>query len=195
MLVFKPREDGINGRPGHPQHPADADLLPPLIVELDDDQPGLGTVGVGVVVPPLRPGDGTGLPDCLDRFVINRLPKFDEQDARQLAVVKPIVESFEAVDCLPNRVRDARGPAQASSCCPTREEAEHPARLKLAHEPTDGIRMRVCLISALLRGRVPQEHDGADDFIAPLDGVHKAERELGKIGRPRQRFPLEMTRQ
>jgi hypothetical protein len=50
-------------------------------------------------------------------------------------------------------------------------------------------------LGALLRGRVPQEHDWTDDFIAPLDGVHKPERELGKIGRPRQRLPLEMVRQ
>ena len=53
----------------------------------------------------------------------------------------------------------------------------------------------VCISCALLRGRVPQEHDWADDFRAPLDGVHKAEPELGKIGRPRQRLPLEMVRQ
>jgi hypothetical protein len=151
-----------------------------------------------VVGPPRQPllwRDRTRLPERLDRFVIDRLPKFDEQDARQLAVVKPIVERFEAVDCLPNRVRDARGPARAFAFCPTREEPAHPARLKLAHEPTDGIRMRVGLIGALLRGRVPQEHGWTDDFIAPLDGVHKPERELGKIGRPRQRLPLEMARQ
>jgi hypothetical protein len=74
-------------------------------------------------------------------------------------------------------------------------QPEHPARLKLAHEPTDGKRMRVRLTGALLRGRVPQEHDGADDFRAPLDGVHNAARELGKIGRARQRLPLAMARQ
>jgi hypothetical protein len=55
--------------------------------------------------------------------------------------------------------------------------------------------MRVRLTGALLRGRVPQEHDWADDFRASLDGVHKAARELGNIGRPRQRLPLEMARQ
>jgi hypothetical protein len=55
--------------------------------------------------------------------------------------------------------------------------------------------MRLGLMGALLRGHVPQEHDGADDFIAPLDRVHKTEHELGKIGRPRQGLPLEMTRQ
>jgi hypothetical protein len=55
-------------------------------------------------------------------------------------------------------------------------QPEHPARLKLAHEPTDGKRMRVRLTGALLRGRVPQEHDGADDFRAPLDGVHNVAR-------------------
>jgi hypothetical protein len=73
-------EDGIHGRPGHLQHPTDADLIPPLIVQLDHGQPGLGTVGIGVVGPPLRPlllGDGARLPDRLDRFVIDRLPKFD----------------------------------------------------------------------------------------------------------------------
>jgi hypothetical protein len=97
------------------------------------------------------------------------------------------------VDLLPNRVRDTWGPARASSCRPTREEPEHPTRLKLAHEPTDGRRMRVGLLGALLRGRVPQEPDRADHFIAPWDGVHNPERELGNSGRPRQRLPLEMA--
>jgi hypothetical protein len=74
-------------------------------------------------------------------------------------------------------------------------QPEHPARLKLAHEPTDGKRMRVRLTGALLRGRVPQEHDGADDFRAPLHGVHNVARGLGKIGGARQRLPLAMARQ
>jgi hypothetical protein len=55
--------------------------------------------------------------------------------------------------------------------------------------------MRVRLTGALLRGRVPQEHDGADDFRAPLDGVHNVARGLGKIGGARQRLPLAMARQ
>jgi hypothetical protein len=100
VLVCKPCEDGINSRPGYPQHPADADLIPPLIVQPDYSQPGLGTVGMGMVVPPLRPllpGDGARLPNRLDRFVINRLPKFDEQDARQLTIVKPLVEGSVAI--------------------------------------------------------------------------------------------------
>jgi hypothetical protein len=32
-------------------------------------------------------------------------------------------------------------------------------------------------------------------FSLGLDGVHKAAREVGNIGRPRQRLPLEMARQ
>jgi hypothetical protein len=78
---------------------------------------------------------------------------------------------------------------------PRGSSPSHPARLKLAHEPTDGKRMRVRLTGALLRGRVPQEHDGADDFRAPLDGVHNGARGLGNIGRARQRLPLAMARQ
>jgi hypothetical protein len=97
------------------------------------------------------------------------------------------------VDFSPNRVRDARGPACASYFHATREKPGHPTRLKLAHEPTDGIQLRVCLIGVPLRGRVPQEHDGAEDFIARLDGVHKTARELGKIGRPHQCLPPEMA--
>jgi hypothetical protein len=98
------------------------------------------------------------------------------------------------VEFWPDRGRYVWDPARASHLHPTREQPEHPARLKLAHEPTDGKRMRVRLTGALLRGRVPQEHDGADDFRAPLDGVHNAARELGKIGRARQRLPLAMAR-
>jgi len=99
------------------------------------------------------------------------------------------------VEFWPDRVRYVWNPARASHLHPTREQPEHPARLKLAHEQTDGTRIRVRLTGALLRGRVPQEHDGADDFRAPLDGVHNAARELGNIGRARQRLPLAMARQ
>jgi hypothetical protein len=99
------------------------------------------------------------------------------------------------VEFWPDRVRYVWDPARASHLHPTREEPEHPARLKLAHEPTDGKRMRVRLTGALLRGRVPQKHGGADDFRAPLDGVHNVARELGNIGRARQRLPLAMARQ
>jgi hypothetical protein len=99
------------------------------------------------------------------------------------------------VEFWPDRVRYVWDPARAFHLHPTREQPEHPARLKLAHEPTDGTRMRVHLTGALLRGPVPQEHDGADDFRAPLDGVHNVARELGKIGRARQRLPFAMARQ
>jgi hypothetical protein len=99
------------------------------------------------------------------------------------------------VECWPDRGRYVWDPARASHLHPTREQPEHPARLKLAHEPTDGKRMRVRLTGALLRGRVPQEHNGADDFRAPLDGVHNVAHELGNIGRAPQRLPLAMARQ
>jgi len=99
------------------------------------------------------------------------------------------------VEVWPDRGRYVWDPPRASHLHPTREQPEHPARLKLAHEPTDGKRLRVRLTGALLRGRVPQEHDGADAFRAPRDGVHNAARELGNIGRARQRLPLAMARQ
>ena len=57
VLVVKPREDGIHGRPGHLQYPTAADLIPPLIV-----QPGHSRDGRGRTTAPAAPVGRRGSP-------------------------------------------------------------------------------------------------------------------------------------
>ena len=70
-------------------------------------------VRMRVVVPqrqvPLT-GDGTFLPERLDRLGVDRRAKGDEQDARQLPVVESVIERLEAIDLLSHSIRNGAGP-------------------------------------------------------------------------------------
>jgi hypothetical protein len=87
----------IDRGPRDVQEATDAHLIPPAIVQLDDLEPRLIAVRMRVVVPqrqvPLT-GDGTRLPERLDRLVVDRRAKGDEQDARQLPVVEAVKGTY-----------------------------------------------------------------------------------------------------
>jgi hypothetical protein len=81
-----------------------------VIVEFDHFQAGLVAIRMAMIVPqtqvPLT-GDGTLLPELLDRLVIHGIPQLHKQDVGEFSVVESVIEGFEPIDFLPHGVRDA----------------------------------------------------------------------------------------
>ena len=96
MFGLKALEPRIDRGPGYLQETADAHLLPALIVELDDLQPGLGAIGLGMIVPEPQVAltrDGTVLSEFVDGLIIISISELDKQDARQFPVGEPVIDN------------------------------------------------------------------------------------------------------
>jgi hypothetical protein len=113
VLGLEPPDPRIDRGPGHVQEATDADLIPALIIELDDLEPGLIAIRLGMIVPqpqvPLTRG-GALLPKLLDRLVVKSVSHLDQQDPGQFPIVEPVIEGFEPIDLLPHGLRDGAGP-------------------------------------------------------------------------------------
>jgi hypothetical protein len=118
--------------------------------------------------------DRTVLPEFLRDLIINGILELNEHDARQFPVMKPVIEGFQPIEFLPDRVRDP-------NCPPTdhldnvREQSEHVLLPKPSGQLPHGGWVEVGFVGALLRRPIGEEEHGADDFIAPLRPVDQLE--------------------
>ena len=165
------------------QKPAETHLVPALVVQSDDLQAGVGTIGMGAIVPPcgrLRSGDGALVPELLDRVVMDGVAEGEEQDAGEFAVMKAAIERFEPVNLLADGIWNPRGSASGSDFEVCGHQSQHPLPLEAALEGADGVRMGLRFLGPLLGRPIGKEHQGTDHLIAPLDLIDEAQLQLRK---------------
>jgi hypothetical protein len=141
-----------------------------------------------VVVPqrqvPLT-GDGTLLPECLHRLVVDRRAKGDEQDAGEFTVVEAVIQRLETIDLLPHSLRDGAGPLPVYHLNISGKESSHALLPEAALEGADGVRMGMGFLRPLLGRPIGKQDQRADHLIAPLGLIHEAQLQLCKL---RSRF-------
>ena len=153
------------------------DLLAALIIQLDDLEPSLIAVGMPVIVPqPQMPlaGDGTLLPELLDRLIINGLSRLDQQDPGDFAVVEPVIEGFQPINLLPHGLRDRAGPPPGHNLNIRGEEAPHALVPETTLEGAHRVWMGLRFLRPLLGRAIGKQHQGPDHLLAPLCLIHKA---------------------
>ena len=184
VLRLEALDPRIDRGPRHVQEATDTDLIPPAIIELDDLQPRLIAVGLRVVVPqrqvPLT-GHRTRLPECLDRLVVDRRAKGDEQDAGEFPVVEAVIEGLEAIDLLAHGLRDGAGPPPGHHLDIGGEESRHALLPETAPEGADRVGVGVGFLRPLLGRPIGKQHQGADQLVAPLGLIDEAQLQLRKL--------------
>jgi hypothetical protein len=184
VFGFEALDPRIDGGAEHVQEAPDAQLLPALIIALDDLQPRLVAIGLGMIVPEPQVTlirDGALLPELLDGLIINGIPQLDEQDAGEFPGVEPVIEGFESIELLPHGVWDLGRLPPDYYLHIVWEQPEHPLLPKLSGELPHGGRVGLSFLGALLRCPVGEEDHRADHFIAPLDPVRKLQLQLCKV--------------
>jgi hypothetical protein len=81
MVGLEARDPPAHGRARDPEKSAETHLVPALIIELHHLQGSVGTIGLGVIVPPCRllgSGHGTLVPQLLDRVVMDGVAEREE---------------------------------------------------------------------------------------------------------------------
>ena len=184
MLGLEPPDPRIDRRPRDLQDTYDADLGPTLVVEPDDLKAGVIAIRLGMVVHQGQlslQGHGTGLPDRLHRLVINGMPKFNEQDAGEFAIVKPVIEGLEAIDLLPYGVRNGTRPPPVYQLDIRGQESRHALLPEAALEGAHRIWVGLRLLGPLGGGTIGEQHEGPNDLIAPLCLIDKPQLQLRKL--------------
>jgi hypothetical protein len=184
VLHLKPPDPGVDCRPRHVEKATDTDLLPPVIVELDDLQPCLIAVRLGMIVPqpqvPLVRGAAC-LPDRLHRLVVDRGAELDEQNPCEFAIVEPVIQDLESIDLLPHGLRDGTRPPPVHHLDVGGEEARHALPLEAPLEGTDGVRMGGGFVCALPGCPIGKQDQRADELITLLCLIDEAQLQLPKF--------------
>src|SRR5262249_11952737 len=145
ILGLKPLNPGVHSWTGDVQDATDAALGPPLRIELNHLEAGVGALRVTVIGSqrefPLRWGRAL-LPEGLHGLDCNPVPMGSPDDADHLAIVKPRIQCFQ-----PRHVLDDAGwDVPAGTWVPLRgmagEESGHALALEAAFECPDGVGMR-----------------------------------------------------
>jgi hypothetical protein len=143
----------------------------------------LEAIGIGTIVPLyrlLKRGDGTLLPELLDRVVMDGVAEGEEQDAGEFAVMKAGIERFEPVNLPADGIWDPCGAASGSYFEGCGHQSQHPLPLEAALEGADGVRMGLRFLGPLLGRAIRKEHQGTDHLIAPLNLIDEAQLQLRK---------------
>jgi hypothetical protein len=182
-LGLKPVNPGIDRRPRDVQNPTDTDLIPAPIIEFDDLQSCLVAIRGGVVVPQpqvLLTGGGTLLPELLDRAVVEGNSERARQDPGSLPGVESVVERLQPVNLTAHGLRNPAGSFPHHDVDMGREESEHPLLSAATAEGADGVGMGRGFVRAWLGRPIGEQHEGANDLVAPLRPVHKTQLQLCK---------------
>jgi hypothetical protein len=145
-----------------------------LNIELNDLAAGLRTLGIPVVVEQrelLGRGPRELLPEPFDRVVTDAVCQCIRDDPHAFPIRQPVVKAFESLEFLHHGVgHPGTGPCR-DALDGVGEHAAHTLRLKTAFEGADRFRMRVRFLCPLGGGAIVEEHQRADDVIAPLNRV------------------------
>jgi hypothetical protein len=95
--------------------------------------------------------------------------------------VEPVIERFEPVNLLAHRLRDRAGSLADHDVDVGREEAEHALLPEATAKRTDRIRMGVGFLRALLSRPIGEQHQRANDLVAPLGLIDEAQLQLCKL--------------
>ena len=153
-------------------------------IELHDLEAGLDTLRITVIVKQrelLRRGHWELLPEPFDGMVTDAIFQFIIDNPHEFAIGKPVVKPFESLEFLHHGVGHTETGPCRDALDGVGEQAEHALRLKTAFEGADRFRMRVRFLCPLGSGAIVEEHEGADDFIAPLNRVAEELLQLVKI--------------
>jgi hypothetical protein len=126
-------------------------------------------------------GNGTLLPELLDRLIINGVPHLDQKNTGEFLIVEPVIEGFEPIELLPDGVRNPGGPGEDHHLYLPREQPEHPPLPEAAVERAHGVRMGGGFPRALCGHAILKEEPRADHLIAPLGWIGEAQLQLGKL--------------
>src|SRR5262249_3910967 len=154
VLGFKPGDPGINGRTGYLQKATDTELIPALIVEFHDLEPGLIAVGLGMIGPQLQLllyGHRALVPEEFRGLVIKAIGTLAEHDPRQLPIMKAMIEGFEPVNLCTDLVGDRARPPMPYDLDITGEESQEPLLTEAPVERADCIGMCGSFAGALGR--------------------------------------------
>ena len=112
--------------------------------------------------------------------MIEPIARFVRDNPPQFPIVKAPVQAFEALQFLHGRFGHPTTAPPRAHLDMGGEEAKHPLLLKASFELADrvGMEMRVC--RPLCRGALVQQ-DWANDLIASLNRIVKAQWQLGEV--------------
>ena len=125
---------------------------------------------------------GLVLPEPFDRFVVNAIVHLVPNNPGQFAIPKSVVEGFEARQFLHDGFGDRLAPAWPDDLRVLGKQSQSALLPKAAGEVAHRFGMGVRFLGSLRRGAIFHEDHWANQLIAPLDMIDKAELELVKIG-------------
>jgi hypothetical protein len=109
------------------------------------------------------------------RLIIDVRLEFVGQEPRQFPIMKAGVERFQPVHLLAHGLWDTRRPLLAAQAAAARQEPRHALLAEPAPQRADSIGVRLRFVRALSGGPIAKEHKRANDLIAPLHGIDKAQ--------------------
>jgi hypothetical protein len=184
VVGLKTLEPPIDGGAGDVQDPTDAQLIPSLIVELDDLETRLCPRGLVVIVAKREfalHGDGAVLPEPFDRLGVNAVLQLAQENPGQFTVPESVVEGFEACEFCHDGFWDLLTPARTEEFRVLGEKAEHPVLPKASRQIAHGFGVHLGFLGPLRGGAIAKEHQRTNHLIPPLDVIDKVQLELGAI--------------
>ena len=161
VFRFKTANPQRDGGTGDLQKTTNTALIPALIVESDHLETGIVAVGGAVIVRKREGalhGHGALLPELFDGLVVNLVVALTMDNARQLAILEPIIKAFRAGNLLEDGFRDLSPPAGTHHVHRVGEEPQHALLLKASGEPPHRVRMEVGFLCPLAHGPIFKEH-------------------------------------
>jgi hypothetical protein len=177
VLRLKARNPGIDRGPRDLQKAANGDLVPPLIVELDDLATSLVALRMAMIVPQrqlLLRRDRSLMPEFLHGGVMEAIPTGAEEDARQFPIMEIREERFEPRQLLPHCLRHPTGSPTRAHLNIGGEQSQHPLLAETACKGTHGVGMGVRFLGSLGSGTIVKQHQGANQLVPPLHVIPKA---------------------
>src|SRR5262249_20605554 len=186
IVVFEARYPPINRGPRDLQELTDTAFTPALRIEGNDLLAGRDALGIAVVVEE-RPGRRRrwreAVPEAARRLAGEAMHGGMQNDPGQFAVPKPLVEAFQPLEVLHDRVGHPEPAACRVDVQGIGHEPEHALLRKAALEAAHGFGMGPGFLGALRRGPLGTEQQRTDEFIPILRGVEKGQLRVVSIGR------------
>src|SRR5262245_54780226 len=123
------------------------------------------------------------VPELLDRLRMQAVAALVEDNPADFPILKVVVEGFEPGHFLPYSLWYPSGARPGRDLDIGGQQPEHALLAEATQEGPHRIRVRMRLLRALGGCAFCHQHERADQFVAPLDLVHKRELELRKIPR------------